>query len=139
MTVAIRHDAPADIRAIVRRSPVWAVPGAVETLRQCLFRSIEVCYGLVDNEVACVWGLITPTHLSTSAYIWLLTTDIAAEHKFLLVRHSQRYVEEALKKFPSIIGDCIVGDYRAVRWLKWLGAEFMEPVDGRVPFTIRKK
>jgi len=104
-----------------------------------MFRSEEVRYGMVDGKIACVWGLIPPTLLSNKAYLWLLTTDIVAEHKFLFVRHSQRYVEEALKQYPIIVGDCLIGNASAMRWLRWLGAEFGEPDGGRIPFMIKAK
>lgn len=110
-----------------------------ETLRACLLRSVEVRYGIVDGKVACVWGLIPPTLLSTSAWLWLDTTEIVAEHKFLFVRYSQRYVEEALKTYPKLIGDCIVGNWSGRRWLEWLGAEFSPAIGGRWPFVIRAK
>ena len=137
--IVIESSREINIRDVIKRSPVSHLPGAEEVLRECLYRSVHVRYGLVDGEVACVWGLIPPTLLSTTAYLWLLTTEIIAEHKFLFVRYSQLYVQEALKSFPCIIGDCIVGERSAMRWLRWLGAEFAEPIDGRIPFVIRKK
>lgn len=139
MNIAVRNDTATDLGDIVRRSPVAHVADAERTLRECMKRSIEVRYGMLDGEVACMWGLIPPTLLSDQAYLWLLTTDIVAEHKFLFVRHSQRYVEEALHVYPNIIGDVIIGNEQAIRWLRWLGAEFLPPVGGRVPFTIRAK
>lgn len=137
--IAIRKDMNIDIREVIRRSPVAAVEGAQDIMNECMFRSVEVRYGLLDNEVACMWGLIPPTLLSDAAYIWLLTTDIVAENKFLFIRHSQRWVESALETYPRLIGDCMVGNDQAVRWLKWLGAEFDQPIAKRIPFTIRKK
>lgn len=139
MKIMVRNDTATNLSDIVRRSPVSHVADAERTLRECMKRSIEVRYGMLDGEVACMWGLIPPTLLSDQAYLWLLTTDIVTEHKFLFVRHSQRYVEEALHIFPNIIGDVIVGNKQALRWLRWLGAEFAAPVDGRIPFTIRTK
>ena len=126
-----------ELYTIVRRSPVADLPGALATMRKCMTRSVKIYYGEVDGKVACVWGLIPPSLLSDSAYLWLLTTDIVAENKFLFVRHSQRYVEEMLKEYPLIIGDCMLDNPQAVRWLRWLGAHFHDPVDNRLPFSIR--
>ncbi len=139
MTVAIRKNEAIDVRDIVRRSPVANLPGAEDILRDCMYRSVEVRAGLVDGQVACMWGLIPPTILSNTAWLWLLTTDIVAEHKFLFIRHSQRYIEEALKEFPNIIGDVEVTNRPAQKWLKWLGAEFKESDGRKIPFVIRAK
>ncbi len=128
-----------DLRKILQRSPVADSPGAEKVMKDCLFRSIEVWQGIVDGEVACVWGLIPPTLLSNRAYLWLLTTDLVENHKFLFVRNSQRYIEFALKVWPEIFGDCVVGNHSAKRWLGWLGAEFGETKGNLIPFVIRKK
>ena len=139
MIVTVRDNTPINIRDILQRSPVRDIPGAEAVMQECMFRSQEIRYGFVDGTVACVWGLIPPTIMSDSAYLWLLTTDIVAEHKFLFIRHSQVQIEDALELYPTIIGDCEVGNAQAFRWLRWLGAEFAEPIGKRVPFVIRKK
>lgn len=86
-----------------------------------------------------MWGLIPPSLLSNRAYLWLLSTHIVQEHKFLFIRYSQRYVEEMLKVYDELYGDVLVGNDPAKKWLKWLGAEFGYPDRGRIPFVIRKK
>lgn len=139
MTVAIKRSKEVDLREVIARSEVKHIPEAEEILRDCMYRSIEVRLGLVDGKVACIWGMIPPTLLSSTAWLWLLTTDIIAENKFLFIRHSQRYIEEALLIYPTILGDCLVDNVSARRWLKWLGAEFAQPVGGRIPFVIRPK
>ena len=139
MMVNILAKAPSNNSDLIARSPFANVPGAEEVFSECLWRSIEIRHGLVDGEVACVWGLIPPTVLSNTAYLWLLTTNIIAEHKFLFVRHSQRYIEEALKKYPTIIGDVVGHNPSAKRWIKWLGGEFGPMVMDRTPFIIKAR
>lgn len=137
--VTILKDRAVDTKDIIARSPVKDIPDAENILRDCVDRSVEVRIGLIDGQVACMWGLIPPTLLSDRAWLWLLTTDIIAEHKFLFIRHSQRYIEEALKEFPIIVGDVALYNRSAQRWLKWLGAGFQEPVGSRIPFIITAK
>lgn len=137
--IAIERTKEVNLREVILRSEVKHIPEAEEILRDCMYRSMEIRIGKVDGVVACVWGLIPPTILSDSAWLWLLCTDIVAEHKFLFVRHSQRYIEEALKEYPIILGDCLIDNKSAKRWLEWLGAKFAEPIAGRIPFSIRAK
>ena len=137
--IDIRSNTTIDINDVIRRSPVAGVQDAEAVLRECMLSSVDVRYGMLDGKVACMWGLIPPTILSDVAYLWLLTTDIVAEHKFLFIRHSQVYIEDALKQYPTIIGDVFIENTAAKRWLKWLGAEFKEPIGQRVPFVIKAK
>lgn len=116
---------------------VPCTPVQQEVLRKVLSRSL-IYSAYLDGVVAAAWGLIPPTLLSESAYVWLLTTPLAERHKFLLVRYSQLFVEEMLKKFPELVGDVILPNDRAIRWIKWLGGEFREPQGSRLPFIIRR-
>jgi hypothetical protein len=139
MMVDVLAQAPTNTSDLITRSTFAHIPGAEEVLRECIWRSIEIRQGLVDGEVACVWGLIPPTILSNTAYLWLCTTDIIAEHKFLFIRHSQRYIEEALKRYSTIIGEVVGHNPPARRWIRWLGGEFGPTILDRTPFTIRAK
>lgn len=122
----------------VQRSPVADVPDAMKVMGEYWWSSSDIWVGYMNDEIACIWGLCPPTFLSTNAHLWLLTTNLIDEHRFLFVRWSQRYIEEMLEIYPEITGYCAVDNTRAQRWLKWLGAEFAYPCDGFVPFTIRK-
>ena len=137
--ISIIQNQGQDIRSIIMRSPVANLPEAVDVMNEWIYRSTEIYYGLVNGKVACVWGFIQPTILSDVAYLWLLTTDIVSQHKFLLVRHSQLFIEEALETWPTIIGNCAIEDEKAIRWIKWLGGKFGEPDGKWLPFTIRRK
>ena len=109
------------------------------TFRRCLVQTTTVWMGLADGKLVCIWGLIPPTMLSDTAYLWLYTTGAIRGHEFLFVRHSQRAVEGMLLLYPNIIGITRVGNDQTIRWLKWLGAVFSEPSGSVLPFTIRKK
>lgn len=110
-----------------------------EALREALSRSQTVYQGKIDGEVACIWGLVPPTVMSDQAYIWLHTTEVADKHTFILVRYSQIMVAEILKEYESIVGHCRVDDERAIRWMRWLGAEFGRHDTRLIPFVIRRK
>src|SRR5689334_9960766 len=126
-------------RRVFERSGIKDIPGAGETLDTLLIRSTVRHIGLVNGEVAAVWGLIPQSLLSNQAYLWLLTTDLAEAHKFLMVRYSQMFVEQALRHYEKIVGHCEAGNFGAKRWVKWLGGEF-GPGDGKkVPFQIKRR
>lgn len=134
------------IEKLERHQTVWfpdAKHGASyneKLLRTCIRLSYVLWEGSVDGELACMWGLIPPTLLSNRAYLWLYTTELIKDHQFLFVRHSQRVMEEMLKEYPIIIGHSSINADRSIRWLRWLGAEFGEPISNNlVPFIIRKK
>ena len=110
------------------------------TLEQYLTFSAKLCIGSVDGRLCCAWGLIPPSYLSDRAYLWLFSTDAVEEYKFIFVRNSQRAVQEMLEEWPIITGFCEIGNDRSIRWLRWLGAVFFEPINAKfLPFEIRKK
>jgi hypothetical protein len=126
-------------REIIKSSEFKDLPGADEVLKECLYRSTVRWVAYVDDKPAVVWGLAPRTTLSDQAYLWMLTTSIAAEHKFMLVRYSQRFVEDALKYYSALFGHVEAGNFSAKRWLRWLGAEFGESDGKQVKFVIRRK
>src|SRR6516162_542832 len=82
MSVAIIAKKDCDVKDIISRSPVRALPDAEKILRKWLRTSDDVWVGMHDDQVACVWGLSSPTTISNKAYLWLLTTDLVDKHKF---------------------------------------------------------
>lgn len=110
------------------------------TMANFMLKSQVVWVGYEDNKVLCYLGLIPPTLLSDTAYLWLNVTEHMQAHVFIFVRYSQRVVEDMLDQFPRIIGHCELANHRAQRWLRWLGATFGEPIDDKaLPFEIRRR
>lgn len=108
-----------------------------ETMRRSMMNSRWVWVGREDEKVLGFWGLIPPTLLSDRAYLWLMTTPHMREHVFVFVRYSQRVVQEMLAEYPLIVGHCTAGQDKSFRWLRWLGAQFGEPIGQLVPFEIK--
>lgn len=112
---------------------------STEMLEFCQNMSAECWSGYVGKKLICCWGLIPPSLLSNQAYLWMHSTEAVREHQFLLVRHSQKIIEQALLRYEIIVGHCQCEAKDSIRWLKWLGAEF-SPVDGSFrAFEIRRK
>jgi hypothetical protein len=108
-------------------------------LSRCMRCSIMSWAGFVDNELACVWGLVPPTLLSNTAYLWLIVNELVDDHKFLFVRHSQMEMRKMLDLYPIIIGHCDARHERSMQWLKWLGAKFDPTCGPLCPFTIVRR
>lgn len=139
MSVAVVRTDVVDLGDLIARSEFRSLPNAVETAEFLVRQSTRVYIGKQDDTVACAFGLMPPTVLSQEAYIWLIHTDEIEKHKFLFLRHSQLMIEKMLNEYPVIVGYCKEGDRKAVRWMKWLGAEFRERNGNMLPFVIRKK
>lgn len=141
MSTSIVVGRDCDVNDLIRRtSPlVDKVPDAEAQLRRWLRMSEQVWVGMHDDKVACVWGIAPTTTISNRVYLWLLTTDIVDQHKFIFIRRSQIVIKEVLKDYEYIVGHVEVGNDRARKWLRWLGADIGPPVNGSSPFVIRRR
>lgn len=115
------------------------IPSEQATMDECLKFTRHLWAGSVDGEIACIWGLIPPSLISSQAYLWLYTTELVNDHTFVFVRYSQRAVEQMLEEYPVIVGVCAADNARAIRWVKWLGGQFNDPVGKGIPFMILRK
>lgn len=108
-----------------------------ENLRRWLVNTTMMWCGRVNGEIVCVFGVVPPTMLSDTAYLWLWDTEKMQEHKFLFVRKSQIVIKELLTRWPKLVGMCRADAAASIRWMRWLGGETGEPNQGFVPFVIR--
>lgn len=123
--------------SLVNGSSAYVQALATPITARCLDESRFSWMGSVDGEVICLWGLIPHSLLSDDATLWLHVTDKFKGNEFLFVRHSQEVVKGLLLEYPVIRGHVLSDNDRAIRWLRWLGAEFGPPKeDWRIPFAI---
>lgn len=109
-----------------------------ETMQRSLMNSSRVWMGMNDDKIIAMWGLIPPTLMSDVAYLWMYHTKHLHGHTFMFIRHSQRAVQDMLKEFPTIVGHAALRNHRSRQWLRWLGAEFGDPINDKIiPFTIK--
>lgn len=114
-------------------------PQGWEILNRSFANSSEIWVGMDDDVMLGFWGLIPPTMLSNRAYIWFYSNPNLAEHSFIFVRHSQRVIERALQSYPLIVGHCLQSATHSQRWLRWLGARFLEGDGTFIPFEIKER
>lgn len=138
MRIEIRHCES----AVLARDLIYMMNGGVmdsdkvRSLEMMTGIGSDVWIGLMDEVPVCAWGLVPPSLISDRAYLWLYVTERIDEHKFIFIRTSQRVVEELRQRYDTIYGVCEVDNSRAIRWVKWLGAEFGAPSGRVVPFVI---
>lgn len=135
---ALEYDKISQLISLTRGSSLDTKEAGI--LEFCQSLSAEVWVGFVDEKLICCWGLIPPTLLSNQAYLWMHSTPAIRDHQFILVRHSQKIIEQMLDRYEQIIGDCRIGADDSIRWLKWLGAEFTDyGSEYYRSFVIRRK
>lgn len=140
MNVAIDTINRDDVKELIAQSEHIVMSKAERlSLDACVFISQYVYVGSVGGKVACMWGLVSPTLLSDQAYLWLYTSPLVENHKFLFIRHSQRWIEGALKEYNTIVGHVVKDNKKAIQWIKWLGGELIGKDEVRHHFRIRRR
>lgn len=139
MTEAIRTVKRQELKRLISSPEAFNLTKDEQgTFAQCLNGSTSLWVGYVGETPVCAWGLMPPTLLSDNAYLWLYTTEGIRGHEFIFVRNSQIAVKQMLEEYPLICGHTLKDSEGSIRWLKWLGAKFLEPGTKYVPFEIRK-
>lgn len=82
--------------------------------------------GTISGDTVCIIGMVPPTIISDTAYIWGWTTPMITSHRVIYARWSHWLIAEALKRYPTLVGHCHRDRWR---WVRSLGAELVE-VDG---------
>ncbi|CAJ0778745.1 hypothetical protein LMG7141_00794 [Ralstonia condita] len=82
---------------------------------------------VIDGEVACMFGIVTPAALSEVSYPWFLTTELVEQHSRQFARACKTLLPELLAHHPRMVGRVDARYMASVRWLQWLGAKLGEP------------
>lgn len=130
--VVIREATSADVSVVAKLEDQKPLVGYMTM-------SDKTYVGVVDGQIVCVWGVMRQSLLSDRGYLWLLVAPAAEDHKFLIVRYSQRIVENLLNRYKSLVGECVITDKRAQKWMRLLGAQFGYPEGKTIPFQIERK
>lgn len=107
-----------------------------EIMTRSLRNSPDAWVAYHDEMVLGFCGLIPPTLLSDTAYLWMFTTPGFAEHRTACLRQSRKLLQDALQRYPIIVGHCSMVSQR---WLQWLGATLLPPQGDFIPFEIKAK
>lgn len=83
---------------------------------------------LFDGEVAALFGVARGSLLNGTAAVWLLTGHLADKYRIAFVRNMRIALAYLASKWP-VLGNMVDARYtKAIRFLKYLGFEFGEPV-----------
>ena len=81
-----------------------------------------------SGELICCWGLQILMGKEKNTYlIWALATDELKKHQKEFVKESKAILERWMELYGCLENTVATFNRRAIRWLKWLGAEFSEP------------
>lgn len=116
------------------RAEVEASTGAppVQTILDSIRLSESAFTLFFDDEIAAIWGVvpIRKTVLTdpVGAVVWLLSGAVVNRHPMTFARISKRAIRWLDHRYPVLHNavDCRYG--AALRWVKWLGFEVLDPI-----------
>lgn len=88
------------------------------------------CLG--DDRVGAVWGVISPTLLSDSGYIWATILPWAKAYPIITARAVRSGLRQTLLEYPTLWGLCEEESH----WLRWIGAKFRGREGPYISFVI---
>ena len=98
-----------------------------------------------DGVPVAIYGIEKPSPIADYGLVWLFLGKISEEDRYYAAVQTKRFVRDALKRYRYIYNYVDVGNEKIIRWLKFLGAEFSEPVEyglygnKHLRFEIRRK
>ncbi len=106
--------------------------------------------GLINNEIACAWGVVKDSILSkvvrnpasstseekeshncqrrlSAARIWLLSTDTMNKAPVKVAIRTKRELDKLMQEYPYLENDVDAKYTKCLQWLHWLGFIIEEP------------
>ena len=77
-----------------------------------------------DDEVMAIFG----AGEGDEPFIWMLGTNQVDRHAKAFLRHCKKWVQSFAVYYGSVSNWIHVDNLVCIKWLKWCGAEFSEPV-----------
>jgi len=141
--VEIRDVEPGDIEALVEnmrqadRDEVAAISS--RPLRQIVQDSVElssyVKSGLVNGEIACIWGVCPISIIGSKGSPWLLATPVIEKHPMAFLRRCKPFIKKFRSLYKYMENYVDVRNKVAIHWLKWMGFKF----DEARPYGVQNK
>lgn len=103
-------------------------PDIAASIASCVDRSVLCWTGLVDGELAAIFGAAPINMLAGIGSPWMLGTPVLDRHQRILVRRTPEYIARMLKMFPHLVNYVHAKNSTSVRWLRRLGFTLHEAV-----------
>lgn len=113
------------------RDEVWAAArkSPAEALIYSLRKSTIAWTAIVDGRPEVMWGAGDINVLTGVGAPWLLGTDAIEKHTVAFLRRSVDFREQLLSRYSILRNFVDDRNVVAIRWLKWLGFELLDPVE----------
>ena len=100
--------------------------GMVEALKTCFGGSLKASKIVIGGKIVAVFG--DAFHSAQVGVPWLISTYHVEQHPKAFLQVCKPEVREMLTRHKSLLNFVDVRNKAAVKWLKWLGFEFLEPI-----------
>jgi hypothetical protein len=133
MTPATEEDAR-ELAPLLRaedRAEIAALSGKdpAALLVESVAASWETTTYRADGALICIGGVAPLSLIGQTGVPWLMGTDLVPVHRKAFMRHSREAMPRWLARFP-VLRNVVDARYaEAIRWLRWLGFHFGEPVN----------
>ncbi len=130
---------PSHIRTIARRmrqadrDEIAAASGRSpgSALVFSLRKSSAAWTAIVDGQPEVMFGVGDINILAGVGAPWLLGTDAVEKHYIQFLRKSVSFRDQLLARYSVLRNFVDARNKASIRWLKWLGFQFSEPIDFR--------
>ena len=113
----------AELAALTRQTPLSIIEDGISSSVACY----TVC--LRDGDIPCAIFGVSPSGASESGIIWCLGTDDLFRIALKFLRNSKDWVNELHRKHRLLFNVIDERQTVYIKWLKWLGFEFVEEFD----------
>lgn len=109
----------------------WTGCDPLRTVVTGLLGSTRCWTAMVDGEPAAIFGVYPTSVITRVGAPWLLGTDLTKSVRRRFITESRKYLSEMLQLYPVLINYVDKRNEQSIRWLMWLGFDFVYEVQGR--------
>ena len=90
---------------------------------------------LINYKPEISFGITAPCLMGNEAVIWMLSSDKINDIGVRFIRNNRRYIDYFLTYYKRLVNYVHVDNTSSIKWLKYLGARFDEPL----PYGIHNR